>query len=116
MIAWLVKKLGISQLAAELIGIGLLVALVFYGGYHTRTLIYEAGELGAVKKQLSEQQATDKAQFDHDLAVAKSKAIIEKMNNKLNEDVDATMLKTPIPKCDITPERVVLINRAATRN
>lgn len=108
MIAWLISKLGIPQIAVEIIAIGLMVSIVFYSGYHTRSLVIEAAAYSNLKK-------SDDKQFSHDLKVEKARAIIDEMNDKLNQDVETAIVKTPVPNCNIGDDRVLLINRAATR-
>lgn len=89
--------------------------LCFCGGFYLRGLIYTSNEVKALKETLSIEHKSNNDQFDHDLKAAKGQAIIQQMNDKLNQDIDSVIIKTPIPNCNITADRMLLINRAASR-
>jgi len=88
---------------------------IFLAGMRTQALIYRAHEARGLKETLSIERKAADEQFKHDLRVEKARQLIDKMNDKLTQDLETTIVKSPVPKCDISSDRIVLINRAASR-
>ena len=99
----------------ELIIIGLISVALIYSGWYARG-VYQRAEVTAVAvKNLKDQQSTDQKQFDHSVDNAKKAVIQDTKNDKLNKEVEANAIKSPLPNCYLPADRIRFINRAVDR-
>lgn len=86
-------------------------ALFFCAGYHQRTLMYEAGELGEAKKDLVEQKRVADRYHDASEKYQKLNESLLSSNSKLMDDANA-LPETNCDKLPISDDKLRLLKKS----